>query len=98
MMNETDIVDWPTEEGFWMAQLHGVDWFPLRTMALKDDLRESAAFGSVLAIVAQYPRAAKDWPYCFKGNHPVTKWRRPTLSELERIHHFYGLTCPPPNK
>ena len=79
------------------------DWFPLQTMAMKDDLpsaeqmrleRESPATApprAVLLIVAQWPESELSWPYTFKGCHPVKQWRRPTDDELIKAKHFYQI-------
>ena len=103
------MVDWPTDEGVWMANIALAtgsaepDWFPLQTMAMKDDLpsaeqmrleRESPATApprAVLLIVAQWPESELSWPYTFKGCHPVKQWRRPTDDELIKAKHFYQI-------
>jgi hypothetical protein len=92
-------VEWPSDEGIWMGWIETTsgDWFPLKTMALRDDLPrggETLANSQrrLLAIVAQWPESEKSWPYTFKGCHPVKRWRRPTEDELRRAKIFYGIT------
>ena len=79
-----------------------IGWFPLETMALKDDLPsfeqlrlerespENAPPRKTLAIVARYPLNEKNWPFTFKGCHPAKRWRRPTDAELTQARKFYG--------
>jgi len=78
-------------------------WFPFRTMALKDDLPTSEQLAieasdpanapprATLAIVAEWAFSAEHGAYTFKGCHPVTQWRRPTLEEMAKARHFYRL-------
>lgn len=88
---------WPTSEGYWMGFLND-HWFPLETMRVKDDLpiinidahtQASAQVG--MPIVARFPKTRGDWPFIFKGNHPVNRWRLPTETEADQIRHFYSL-------
>lgn len=96
--------EWPTDEGIWMGFHKALGgWFPLLTMALKDDLPskeqmrleaespETAPPRATLAIVAQWPESETKWPYTFKGCHPVKQWRKPTEEELVKARHFYRL-------
>jgi hypothetical protein len=99
------LVEWPTDEGIWMGNMGkpgAGEWFPLKTAPLRDDLpspeeiaREKAGEvmppRAILAIVAQWPKSETEWPFLFKGNHPVKEWRRPTPDELQRAKRFYRL-------
>lgn len=84
-----EVIEWPTDEGIWMANFESVGWFPIQTMYLRDDLptvEEMAREKSgevmpprkVLAILAQFPESENSWPYTFKSCHPAKGWRRPT--------------------
>lgn len=65
-------------------------WFPLKVIELKGDLPGQADFGKTVALVAQFPGSKSEWPYLFQGNHPFTRWRKPTQEEVSKIHHFYS--------
>lgn len=85
------VYPWPGGEGIWMGWIEEMKhWFPLRVKELKDDL-QGPDFGKPIAIVAQFPVSPDSWPYLFRGNHPVTQWRRPTEQELAKAKTFYGL-------
>ncbi len=90
-----EVLEWPNDGGVWMAWIPGTkeepgSWFPLKTIEIKGDLPEREDFGKTLAIMAQFPRSKTEWPYLFKGNHPWTRWRKPSEEELQKIDHFYG--------
>ena len=90
----SETVEWPTDEGIWMARFESIGWFPIRSKYLRDDLptreemaREAAGEvmppRKVLAIVAQFPESATSWPFTFQKCHPAKEWRRPTAEEME---------------
>jgi len=91
-----DVIAWPTDEGIWMADiLNDGDWFPLKAVALKDDMPGPEP-RPTLGIVAQWPESKDSWPFTFQGCHPVKRWRRPSAEELSRAQHFYGIVNQPP--
>ena len=96
------VVEWPTDEGIWMANFpDGIGWLPMETLALRDDLpskeqrrleyEHEAPPRKILAIVARLPLRDGSWPYVFKGTHPAKEWRRPTADEMKRARVFLGL-------
>lgn len=91
-MADTDILPWPTSEGYWMGALPKCGtWFPLHVMGLKSDLPGDER---IIGYVAKFPESQESWPYLFSGNHPIDRWRLPTPDEMVRIKHFYGQTQP----
>ena len=100
-----EILEWPTDEGMWMANFQSIGWFPLRTKYLRDDLptieemaREAAGevlpARKILAILAQFPESKTSWPFTFQSCHPVKHWRRPTDEEMAKARIFYGEELP----
>lgn len=87
---ETMIVcDWPTEPGIWMGKVSDGDWFPMQAKLLKEYPKGEPHLP--MPIVTRYPQSATNWPFTFKGCHPVNEWRKPTPNELSNARKFYGL-------
>lgn len=90
--NGQEVIAWPTADGLWMAYIEAMGcWFPLRAMALRDDLDSKNPNPPVLAIVAQFPESETSWPFTFRQCHPAKRWRRPTDEEKEKAMKFYGI-------
>lgn len=92
----SDALEWPTSEGIWMGNIPSVGWFPMRVIALKDDLppipKPAGYVPATLAYVAEFPESVTSWPYTFHGCHPATEWRLPTEEELFKAQLFYGFS------
>lgn len=90
--NSQDIIAWPNSDGLWMAFFDSMGcWFPIRTLALRDDLDAKNPNPPVLAIVAQFPESQTSWPFTFRQCHPAKRWRRPTDDERKKAQVFYGI-------
>lgn len=87
-MSDSEIIDWPNAEGYWMGHMDDGTWFPLHAKGLRDDMPDSKP-DTILAYVVQFPQSDADWSYLFPGNHPIKQWRLPTQQEVVRIENFY---------
>ncbi|HEY3898952.1 MAG TPA: hypothetical protein VGM54_10085 [Chthoniobacter sp.] len=92
-MSEAEEIDWPTEEGIWMAYLEEMGcWFPLKARLLKK--YAPGVPHLPMPIVAQWPESIQRWPYTFQRCHPAKRWRRPTEEEMAKARNFYGEETP----